>query len=188
MTWKKILNNPIFPCGTLATSFNERVQTDLFTLWNRRYVIWVDEATIYSVSNFLTSNEQDEYFRISLATGIRYFGAPLALVSDQEGAVISDMYGRVGESFSMKRDLAGSDGHTRSGIAERRLGIVKLGALKLYAQVQKQDMRATQDECVYESTMCTNSVLVYSLHNPNQAVLGFEPRELYTIGDDSLCA
>ena len=132
--------------------------------------------------------EQDEYFRVFLACWIRYFGAPLTLVSDQEGAVISDMFGRVCEAFTIKRDLAGSDGHTRTGIAERRLGIVKLGALKLYAQAQKQGMRTTQDDCVYESAMSTNSVLVYDSSTPNQAVLGFEPRDLYTIDDDSLCA
>lgn len=188
MTWKKTLNKPVSSGGTLATFFNERLQTDLFTLWNRWYIIWVDEATRYCIASFMSSKEQDEYFRVFLACWIRYFGAPLTLVSDQEGAVISDMFGRVCEAFTIKRDLAGSDGHTRTGIAERRLGIVKLGALKLYAQAQKQGMRTTQDDCVYESAMSTNSVLVYDSSTPNQAVLGFEPRDLYTIDDDSLCA
>ena len=48
-------------------------------------------------------------------------------------------------------------------------------------------MKASQDECVYEACMCSNSVLVYGSYTPNQAVLGFEPQDTYTIDDDALC-
>ena len=40
---------------------------------------------------------------------------------------------------------------SRTGMAERRIGVVKLVALKLYAQAQRQGMRTSQDECVYEA-------------------------------------
>ena len=130
MQWKKTLSKPVAGGGTLATFFNERLQTDIFLLWGRWYIIWVDEATRYAISQFMQSRDAKEYFRVFLTYWIRYFGAPITLVSDQEGAVMSDMMGRVCETFSVQRDLAGSGGHTRTGIAERRLGIVKLGALK----------------------------------------------------------
>ena len=57
-------------------------------------------------------------------------------MSDQEGAVISDLLSRTCGAFSIARSLAGSGGHTKAGLAERRQGIVKLGALKLWHQGQ----------------------------------------------------
>ena len=62
------------------------------------------------------------------------------LASDQEGAVVSELLSRACDAYDMERDLAGSEGHTRTGVAERRLGVVKVGALKLYAQVQRQGL------------------------------------------------
>ena len=182
------MTKPISSGGCIATFFNERLQTDLFLLWQRWYVIWVDQATRYAVSHLLQSKDSHEWLKTFLANWVRYFGAPITLVSDQEGAVISDMLGRACEAFGMERELAGSETHTRTGMAERRIGVVKLASLKLYAQARRQGMKASQDECVYEATMCSNSCLVYDTYTPNQAVLGYEPRDLYSMDNTALSA
>ena len=74
------------------------------------------------------------------------FPAPLCLASDQESVVISDLIGRAREAYNIERDLIGSEGHTATGVCERRLGLVKLAALKMYAQAQKQGLALSQDE------------------------------------------
>ena len=43
----------------------------------------------------------------------------------------------------MDRDLAGSEGHTRTGIVETRIGVVKIGDLKLYHQTVCSAQRLT---------------------------------------------
>ena len=186
--WTPTLTKPVAAGCTIATFFNERLQTDLFMLWERTYVIFVDEAIRWALSQFLANKTAQEWYTVFLNHWVRYFGPPRTIVSDQEGAVISDLISRACETFEIDRDLQGSEGHTKTGLAERRLGIVKLGALKLWAQTQKQGLRISQDDCVSEACSATNSVLVYNACSPNQALLGYEPRDLYTIDNQSLGA
>ena len=102
--------------------------------------------------------------------------------------MVSEMISRACEAFDIDRDLAGSEGHTKTGLAERRLGIVKLGALELWHQVQKQGLKLSQDECVIEACMATNSCLVYGAATPNQGLLGYEPRDTYDLDNTSKAA
>ena len=102
--------------------------------------------------------------------------------------MISELISTACEAFDIQRDLAGSQGHTKTGLAERRLGLIKLGALKLYHQVQRQGLRLSQDECVVEAAMACNSLLVYGSSTPNQGLLGYEPRDLYNIDNTAHAA
>ena len=128
----------------------------------------------------------EEWHEVFLHCWIRYFGAPRIIVSDQEGADVSDLISTACEAYDIGRDLQGSEGHTRTGMVERRIGIVKLAALKLYAQVQKQGLRKTQDDCISEACLSSTSLLVYGSNTPNQALLGYEPRDVYTIDNNSV--
>ncbi len=40
--WARTMTKPVAAGGIIATFFNERVQTDLFTLWGRIYIIFCD--------------------------------------------------------------------------------------------------------------------------------------------------
>ena len=186
--WKQTITKPVSGGGILATFFNERLVTDLFSLWGRTYVIYVDECIRYAVAAFIGDKKPHTWYTVFVANWVRYFGPCMTLVSDQEGAVVSDMISRACEAFDINRDLGGSEGHTKTGLAERRLGIVKLGALKLWHQVQKQGLKLSQDECVIEACMVTNSTLVYGSATPNQALLGFEPRDTYDLENKSHAA
>ena len=106
----------------MARFFNERAQTDLFSLWGRNYIISVDEGIRWALCCHLQSKERNEWFRVFLIGWVRYFGPPLTLTSDQEGAVISDLIGRACEAYNIERDLTGPEGHTATGVCERRLG------------------------------------------------------------------
>ena len=70
---------------------------------------------------------------------------------------MSDLISRACEAFDIQRDFARSEGHTETGLAERRLGVIKLGALKLWQQTQRQILKLAQDECVTEAAMATSS-------------------------------
>eukprot|EP00959_Pyramimonas_sp_CCMP1952_P203251 4250321-Pyramimonas_sp.AAC.1 len=49
----------------------------------------------------------------------------------------------------------------------------------IHEQVQKQGIRKSQDDCVSEARLRSNSVLVHGSSTPNQALLGYEPRDFY---------
>ena len=51
--WALKMTKPTAAGGTIATFFNERIQTDLFDLWGRTYAIWVDEAIRWALSEHL---------------------------------------------------------------------------------------------------------------------------------------
>ena len=51
-TWKKTLARPQVR-ATLATHFNHTVQTDLFFLWDRTYIVLICECIRYAVTAFL---------------------------------------------------------------------------------------------------------------------------------------
>ena len=113
------------------------------------------------------------------ASWIRLFGPPRFFVTDQEGAIKSDLVGKCCERFNIDRDFGGSQGHTAAPMAERRIEIIRLGAQKLWGSVVKQGLRTTKEEVVIETAMATNMMMTYGGATPTQALLGYQPRELY---------
>ena len=92
------------------------------------------------------------------------------LVSDQEGAVTSDLVSIACEKFNIERDLGGSQGHTSAPLAERRLSIIKLTALKLWSTCERTGLPSSQDQCVEEAAMVANLTLMYGGHTPAAAL------------------
>ena len=110
------------------------------------------------------------------------------LVTDQEGALVSDLCGTCCEKFDINLDLGGSQGHTTAPMAERRIQIIQLSALKLWSAAQKQGLPVTQEMCVSEAAMAANLMLTYAGHTPCQALFGYQPRELYDVENPGIAA
>ena len=115
----------------ISEHFNHRVQTDLFFLWEQIYIIFIDECIRYAVTARLADKTPERWFEAAFHNWIRLFGPMEIIASDQEGSVISDLISIACEKFNIQRDLGGSYGHSASPVAERRLAIIKLSALKL---------------------------------------------------------
>ena len=172
----------------LSEHFNQRVQTDLFFLWERTYIILIDECIRYAVVAHLENKTATCWYEATFEHWIRLFGPMGCLASDQEGAVISDLIGIACEKFNIDRDLGGSYGHSAAQVAERRLAIIKLGALKLWETSRRTGLQVTQDQCVQETCMATNLMLSYAGASPAQALTGVQPRELYDPENKSVSA
>eukprot|EP00973_Karenia_brevis_P054249 7537126-Karenia_brevis.AAC.1 len=69
----------------------------------------------------------------------------VVLASDQERAITSDQVGMACEKSNIKLDLCGLQGHTAAPLAERRLAIIKLTALKLWHTANETRLNTTQD-------------------------------------------
>ena len=79
----------------------------------------------------------------------------------------------------MTRDFGGSQSHTATPLAERRIEVIRIASQKLWATVRKQGLQVTKDMCVSEAAMSSNLLLTYGGSTPTQALLGYQPRELY---------
>ena len=110
----------------LATCFNVVVQADLFFLWDRAFIILVDECTRYKFADELRDKSYEAIYECLSKGWFRYFGPPRIFLCDQEGALASDAFAHVCDKLSIDRWLAGSDPHhlgrggkhTTTGLAE----------------------------------------------------------------------
>ena len=113
----------------LATKFNQVVQADLFFLWERRFIIIVDECTRYKFAAELPDRSYEAILECLQQGWFRYFGPPQIFLCDQEGALAGDAFAHVCDKSRIERWLAGSDPsnlgrggkHTTTGLAEKQI-------------------------------------------------------------------
>ena len=95
----------------MAKHFNHVVQADLFFLWDRAFIILVDECTRYKFAEEIPNRSYEAILECLMKGWIRYFGPPKILICDQEGALAGDAFAHVCDKFDVERWLAGSDPH-----------------------------------------------------------------------------
>eukprot|EP00959_Pyramimonas_sp_CCMP1952_P282447 5903535-Pyramimonas_sp.AAC.1 len=144
-TWKRKLTRPQVKAA-LSEHFNYRVQTDLFFIFEKTFIALVDECIRWCLVEELSRKTADEWMAVVFKSWIRYFGPMTHLGTDQEGAITSDLVGKCCEMFDIVRDFGGSQGHAAAPIAERRLEIIRTGAQKLWATVQKTGLNTTPSQ------------------------------------------
>ena len=72
------------PCSAaLSHHFNDRVQTDLFFIFDRIYVILIDECLKWTIIEELPSKTPEAWFKAAFGCWIRFFGPMKFLVTDQ---------------------------------------------------------------------------------------------------------
>ena len=126
----------------LAGWFNDFVVVDLFYLWDKIWLMAIDEATRYKIAAFLKDKYGRTIMRALLRDWIRYFGPMKHLVSDQEGGIAAEDFGLTVERYSITLLLKGSDPagrHTGTGLAEKHIHLTKAAALKLKSKCQRQN-------------------------------------------------
>ena len=74
--WKRQMPKPQVK-ASFSEHFNQRVQTDLFFLLGKQFVILVDKCTRYCVAEPLDNNTPDKWMRAVFRAWIRYCGPPV---------------------------------------------------------------------------------------------------------------
>eukprot|EP00969_Alexandrium_andersonii_P267385 11816121-Alexandrium_andersonii.AAC.1 len=92
-------------------------------MWERTYVILVDECTRWCMVENLERKTLECWLETVYQHWIRYFGPMRTLVSDQEGALASELAGRLRERFDVAREFGGPQGHTSAPVAGRRIAL-----------------------------------------------------------------
>ena len=104
LEWASKLTRPVMK-AKFAEHFNQRVQTDLFFLWDppRTYIMLIDECIRYCVTAYLETKTAEEWMRVVLRVWIRYFGPMRCIATDQEGAITADLVAVACEKFAEDR-------------------------------------------------------------------------------------
>jgi hypothetical protein len=169
---------------TLSNHFNHYVQCDAFSLLGQEYLLLVDELFHYKQAELLEAQDFDAYSRAIMTCWIRFFGPPVALVSDQGGTFAGDEWAGMCDRFGITRILAGSDPegqkHTKTGLVEKHIHLLKLTVLKLHSYMVETGLSIDEKALlVYESCMAHNCLLTVNGIVPQIGVLGNLPREYH---------
>ena len=148
----RLPNRPQVKIGSAASSFNHRVQVDLFTHKETWILLNVDEATRYKTAMAVKSREHQELLNSMFDSWFSVFGPPAQLVMDQETSLMGHEAGRELERFCMERvpkgTTAGPAGqqHTGTGLVERHVGLMEITMLKLEAELDRQGIAITVND------------------------------------------
>ena len=86
----------------MVEHFDYRVQTDLYFVWDKTYIILIDECIRYCTATRINSKLSSEWLRALFVGWVKFFGPMTILASDQEGAITSDQLGIACEKFGIK--------------------------------------------------------------------------------------
>ena len=185
----RLPNRPQIKIGAGASSFNLRVQADLFMYKEQWILLMIDEATRYKAAGQVKSREHQELLNKMFEIWFVIFGAPYQLVLDQESSLMSHEAGKELERFSVERVPKGATAgaaaqqHTGTGLVERHVGLTEITMMKLSAEMDRQGIVLSTDTLARESVMSHNMSLNYGGATPSMAVFGIIPRPFYQ--DDS---
>ena len=83
MSTRRTMTKPLVKIA-LATRFNQRVQADLFFIFNNTYILMVDECLRYAISASLPSKTAESMLKAIFYSWIMYFGPMEILEFDPE--------------------------------------------------------------------------------------------------------
>ena len=76
--------------SSLSTQFNEVVETDLFFLWDKTFMLLIDECIRWKTGDEIPSKQPHDLLRALVYLWIRIWGPMQTLMSDQEGGFVSN--------------------------------------------------------------------------------------------------
>ena len=123
---------------TLAKFFNHMVQTGIFFLFGEPFQLHIDELFKYKSCDMIANEFHEVLCRTFMSSWCRFFGPPVVLKTDQEGALTGTEFATVCDRLMIQLMLVGStEKHTVTGTVERYISIVKAIMLKMCKHCNK---------------------------------------------------
>ena len=185
---------PQVKIGSQSSSFNSRVQCDLFQYKETWILLMVDEATRYKAAMAVSSREHNDILQPMLKWWFTIYGPPAQLVLDQESSLMSHQAGKELERFGIERVPKGTTSgpaaaqHTGTGLAERHIGLIEITMAKLDAELDRQGIAIEIDDLCREAATAQNSPLNYGGATPAMCVFGILPRPFFQDDTDHVTA
>ena len=158
--------------GHLATIFNEIVQHDLFFLWDKTFMLLIDEAIRWKTGSEIADKTSPTLLKAIIFLWIRLFGPMRNLLTDQEGGLVSIEADAFFERYSVTRILVGQGAYGAKGLIERHVGLTKHSMLIIKEEVKKDGLQIEDNDICQEACMAQNLSLDYGGATPQQALTG----------------
>ncbi len=137
--------------AAITIRFNRRVMGDLSFMWDKIFNMYIDGHLRYKICDELTDKLPITFLHSLMGNLLQFFGPMEYFVSDQEGAITSDMVGMAVHRYSIKRLFVGVGGHTGTGLVDSHIRLTKWTAYKLRADAKKEGMEITDKVLVQEA-------------------------------------
>ena len=181
--------------ASLAKYFNHKIQLDIFFILGGEFIMIVDELFRYKQAELIKDRSFDTMSATLLESWFRFFGPPRYVTIDQEGALAGAQFAMVCDKFGITRIVAGSDPthvgqgkHTKTGLAEKHVDLVKLTMLKIHADCREQSIDISLRDLGREASMAHNLLLTFNGITPATGVFGVTPREYFDLDNTTLDA
>lgn len=138
----------------LSTSFNEVVQVDLLFVEDKILLHCIDEATRFSISKSIPDKRTATIIDALTVAWFEYFGPPQQIISDQEGALVSEEASvwseRWGTSFRFKPK------GSHASIVERHHQILREQLHRILAQARIEKLELNFHRLLAEAVYAKN--------------------------------
>ena len=173
--WQRPSNRSV-TASRLSSEFGENVQFDLLFVEDHIIGVLIDESTRWTVAEVLPNKEVGTVLRFITDRWLRIFGAMQNLVSDQEGALISEESSVWMERHGINPRAKAKYAHAY--IAERHHSILRDMIHKILGQARSENLACEFDDILSEAVFCKNIFVNVGGFSPFQAVLGRVPQVL----------
>ena len=173
--WQRPSNRSV-TASRLAISFNESVQFDLLFCEDSIIGVLIDESTRWTCADIVPNKEVASILRFVTDRWIRIFGAMQGLVSDQEGALVSEEAAVWLERHGIQPRSKAKNAHAY--IAERHHSILRDMIHKILGQARSENLAFEISDVLSEAVFCKNIFVNIGGYSPFQAVFGRLPHIL----------
>ena len=180
--WQKPSNRPQATLR-LSTEFNQVVQIDLLFVASLTVLHCIDEATRWSGGGVIAGKKPCDILKGLLHFWFRIFGAPTLIISDKEGALLSEDSSIFCERWSVSFRPKAVGQHAQ--LVERHHEILRQAFHRIRSQAQQENLQLEDADIIAEAFFAKNAMLIVHGQSPYQAVLGRVPavlREFETPG------
>ena len=160
----------------LTTRFNEAAQIDILFLEESMALVVIDEATRFTVAIPIADRSSETVISAITNSWVMYFGAPKTLISDREGAVLSDELSIWAERRNIDVKPRPRDAHAT--IVERHHQLLREQFLKMRSACQLENLPLPFASLLSEAVYAKNALISVGGFSPFQAVLGIHPQFL----------
>ena len=174
-SWQRPSNRSI-TTTRLSAEFGQNVQFDLLFVEDKTIAVLIDESTRWTTADTLPDKETSSVLRFITDRWIRVFGAMQTLVSDQEGALVSEEASVWSERHGISMRAKARYAHAY--IAERHHAILRDMIHKILGQARSENLACEFSDILSEAVFCKNIFVNVGGYSPFQAVLGRVPHIL----------
>ena len=167
----------------LPQAFNQEVQIDLLFFKTKVILHCIDACTRWSSVQLLPNREYSSIIDGFAACWLRLFGPPALVLSDQEGALVSDLISDWMDRRGIQVNFRARGEHC--GMVERHKNILRRQLHLLEDQANSEGFAVPFTTVLSVAVFAKNAMFQLGNATPYETIFGRHPPLMATVGEES---